>query len=138
MALHVDVTRFPIVLCRLDQRTDSQQLCTLATLEADCERYQEELQRHRGVFACVHDWMQAGDLSPEQWRLVFDRAVLNAALSSQCVAQAVAVGSPALRGFATSRTLQHVHPFALRVAASLESALAWCAWQLKRSEPQAV
>jgi hypothetical protein len=137
MALLVDVTRFPIVVCRLGPGTGSQQV-TPAMLAADCEGYLQELQRHRGVFACVHDWTQAGDLSPECWRLVFDRAVLNAALSSQCVAQSVAVGSPALRGFATSRTLQHAHPFALRVAATLESALAWCAWQLKRSEPQAV
>lgn len=133
MALHIDVSRFPIVVCRLDPVG-----CELSTLEAECARYLEELQRHRGIFACVHDWTQAGELSPECWRLVFERAVLNAALSSQCVAQSVAIASPALRGFATARTLQHGHSFALRVAASFESALAWCAWQLKRSEPQAV
>lgn len=133
MALHVDVTRFPIVVCRLDASA-----CPPTTLQADCDRYLLELSRHRGIFACVHDWTQAGELSPECWKLVFDQVVLNAALSSQCVAQAVAIGSPALRGFATARTLQHGHPFALRVAASFESALTWCAWQLKRSEPQAV
>ncbi|HEX6240276.1 MAG TPA: hypothetical protein VFZ61_05265, partial [Polyangiales bacterium] len=67
--------------------------------------------------------------------LVFEQAILSTALSSQCVAQAIAVSSPELRGFATARTLRHPFSYALRVAASFDSALTWCGWQLKRSEP---
>jgi hypothetical protein len=133
MALHFDLVRFPLVICRL-----SEVECPVLSLQSQSDAYLTELVRHRGVFACVHDWTQAGELGPERWRCVFERAILSAALSSQCVAQAIAVTNPALRSFATARTLENPFSYALRVAGSFESALSWCAWQLKRSEPQAV
>jgi hypothetical protein len=70
--------------------------------------------------------------------MAFDSAVLAPILRGRCVAQAVAVTSPSLRGFATARSLAHELPSPVRVAASLEAALSWCTWQLRRSEPQAV
>lgn len=133
MALSIDITRFPVVVWRLGSTSFEP-----AELRAQCESHLSELSTHRGIFVCVHDWTHAGELEPDCWRVVFDHAILSASLSSQCVAQAVAVTSPALRGFATARSLNHPFSFAVRVATSYEAALSWCAWQLKRSEPQAV
>ena len=61
-----------------------------------------------------------------------------AALASRCVGQAIVVSTPALRGFATSVSMQQRMAYPVRVAASLDAALSWCTWQLRRSEPQAV
>jgi hypothetical protein len=133
MALHFDLTRFPVVVCRLSDRE-----CSGLALQSQCDAYLDELVRHRGIFACVHDWTLAGELGAERWRCVFERAILSAALSSHCVAQAIAVTSPALRSFATARSLEHPCACAMRVAGSFEAALSWCTWQLRRSEPQAV
>jgi hypothetical protein len=133
MGLHVELARFPIVVCRLGAAA-----CQTADLQQQIDAYLGELSSHRGIFVCVHDWTDAGQLTAESWRLVFEQAILNAALSSQCVAQAVAVSSPELRGFATARTLRHPFSYALRVAASFDSALTWCSWQLRRSEPRGV
>jgi hypothetical protein len=133
MVLDVELARFPIVICRL-----SATAATGAELEAACAAYVRELSQHRGIFVCVHDWTAAHVHSQEHWRLAFDGAVLAPALRAQCVAQALAVTSPSLRAFATGRALSHELSHPVRVAASLETALSWCTWQLRRSEPQAV
>ena len=133
MGFRVELAQFPIVVCRLEAAES-----TLLQLEREIDAYLGELLTHRGIFVCVHDWTQAGALDAQRWQLVFERAILSRHLSTQCVAQAVAVSSPELRGFATTRALQHPSSYALRVAASFEAALSWCSWQLKRSEPQAV
>jgi hypothetical protein len=116
--------------------TDSQ--LVEADLERECAAYIEELSRHRGLFACVHDWTHATQLGAPTWRVVFDSAVLSSVLASRCVGQAIVVSSPALRGFATASSLSQRMPYPVRVAASVEAALSWCTWQLRRSEPQAV
>lgn len=133
MGLHVELARFPIVVCRLGAAEHR-----IEQLQRQVDAYLGELSKHRGIFVCVHDWTAAGQLSADCWRVVFEQAVLNAALSSQCVAQAIAVSSPELRGFATAGTLRHPFSYALRVASSFESALTWCSWQLRRSEPRGV
>lgn len=133
MALYLELARFPVVLCRLTAddpvRTD---------LEEECAGYISELSRHRGLFACVHDWTEAATLGAERWRVVFEGAVLASVLASRCVGQAIVVTSPALRGFATASSMQRRMPYPVRVAASVEAAFSWCSWQLRRSEPQAV
>jgi hypothetical protein len=133
MGLEFELARFPIVVCRL-----SAMPATGVSLEAACAAYVRELSQHRGIFACVHDWSTAHAHSQETWRIVFDGAVLAPLLHGRCVAQAIAVTSPSLRGFATARALAHELSYPVRVAASLEAALSWCTWQLRRSEPQAV
>ena len=133
MGLHIELARFPIVVCRLGAAASEPE-----QLQQQIDAYLGELRTHRGIFVCVHDWTQAGELAADSWRLVFEQAILSAALSSQCVAQAIAVSSPALRGFATARALSHPFSYALRVAASFDTALSWCSWQLRRSEPQGV
>lgn len=133
MGLSVEFTRFPIVVCRL-----SAQPTTCAELGTACAAYLRELAQHRGIFVCVHDWTVAHAHGQEHWRTAFEGAVLAAGLRGHCVAQAVAVTSPSLRAFATARALAHELAHPVRVAASLETALSWCTWQLRRSEPQAV
>jgi hypothetical protein len=133
VGLDVELGQFPIVLCRLSATP-----ATSVGLEAACAAYLEELSKHRGIFVCVHDWTSAHGLSQETWRTVFDGAVLAPLLRGRCVAQAVAVTSPSLRTFATARALTEELPYPVRVAASVEAALSWCTWQLRRSEPQAV
>jgi hypothetical protein len=132
MGLTVELERFPVVICRLTDASGS------AELEGECSTYLKELTTHRGIFVCVHDWTDPGELSSESWRLVFERLVLDVGLASRCVAQAIAVSSPSLRGFATASSMQHRTPYPVRVASSLETAISWCTWQLRRSEPQAV
>ena len=133
MGFHVELSQFPIVVCRLDAAE-----CDALQLERQIDAYLGELLTHRGIFVCVHDWTLAGSLPAQCWRLVFARAIVRSELSTQCVAQALAVASPELRGFATASALAHPAAYALRVAASFEAALSWCSWQLKRSESQAV
>ena len=133
MGLEVELARFPIVLCRLGATP-----ATSGSLEAACSAYVHELSKHRGIFVCVHDWSEAHELPQDIWRTVFDGALLAPLLRGRCVAQAIAVSSPSLRGFATARALAQELPYPVRVAASLEAALSWCTWQLRRSEPQAV
>lgn len=133
MGLHLELGRFPVVVCRL---TASDMVA--ADLERECASYIAELSRHRGLFACAHDWSGATDLGADKWRLVFEGAVLSSALASRCVGQAIVVSTPALRGFCTAISMQQRMPYPVRVAASLEAALSWCTWQLRRSEPQAV
>ena len=132
MGLTVELERFPVVVCRLT--------CGQGTLglEGECSAYLEELARHRGIFVCVHDWTAPGELGDDSWRMVYERLVLDSALASRCVAQAIAVSSPSLRGFATASSMQHRTPYPVRVASSIETAISWCTWQLRRSEPQAV
>jgi hypothetical protein len=84
------------------------------------------------------NWTAAGELGGDGWRMVYERLVLDEVLASRCVAQAIAVSSPSLRGFATASSMQHRTPYPVRVASSLETAISWCTWQLRRSEPQAV
>ena len=132
MGLHIELARFPIVVCRLGAAA-----CGADPLQQQIDGYLAELSKHRGIFVCVHDWTDAGQLTADSWRLVFEQAILSTALSAQCVAQAVVVASPELRGFATARTVHHPFSYALRVAASFDSALSWCSWQLRRSEPLA-
>ena len=133
MGLHVELGRFPVIVCRL-----TAQELVAADLQRECASYIAELSRHRGLFACVHDWTLATDLGAEKWRLVFEGAVLSSALASRCVGQAIVVSTPALRGFATTVSMQQSTPYPVRVAASVDAALSWCTWQLRRSEPQAV
>jgi hypothetical protein len=133
MALDVDFAQFPVVVCRLSATPG-----TSNALDSACTAYLHELANHRGIFVCVHDWTLAHTLTPESWRIAFDGAVLAPFLRGRCVAQAVAVTSPSLRAFATARSLTHELPCPVRVAASLDAALSWCAYQLRRSEPQAV
>jgi hypothetical protein len=133
MGLEIELVRFPIVVCRLQSSAESG-----PSLAAACDAYVQELTRHRGIFVCVHDWSAAHTLTPELWRTVFEHAVLAPPLHGRCVAQAIAVTSPSLRGFATARSLSEQQPYPVRVAASFEAALSWCTWQLRRSEPQAV
>lgn len=133
MGLDVELVRFPIVVCRLHAGP-----ITGASLESACGAYLEELARHRGIFVCVHDWSAAHALPQELWRVAFESAVLAPLLRERCVAQAIVVTSPSLRGFASSRSLAEQMPYPVRVAASFDAALSWCTWQLRRSEPQAV
>jgi hypothetical protein len=132
MGLQLELGRFPVVVCRLTANE------LAADLERECASYIAELARHRGLFACAHDWSAATELGADTWRLVFESAVLSSALASRCVGQAIVVSTPALRGFATSISMQQRMPYPVRVAASLDAALSWCTWQLRRSEPQAV
>lgn len=132
MGLTVELGRFPVVVCRLTSAQEA------PALEGECAAFLEEMARHRGIFVCVHDWTSPGELGDDSWRMVYDRLVLASALASRCVAQAIAVSSPSLRGFATASSMQHRTPFPVRVASSLETAISWCTWQLRRSEPQAV
>lgn len=134
MGLSVELSRFPLVICRLGAAEPS----TLSALSLACEAYLLELNRHRGLFACIHDWTHAEPLGADAWQLVFDGAILSHSLPSKCVAQAVAVTTPSLRGFATARSVRSSLPHRVRVAASFDAALAWCSFQLRRSEPQAV
>ncbi len=133
MGLEIELERFPIVVCRLQSSAGS-----AASLAAACDAYVHELTRHRGIFVCVHDWSAAHVLPSELWRAAFEHAVLAAPLHGRCVAQAIAVSSPSLRAFASSRALSEQLPYPVRVAASFDAALSWCTWQLRRSEPQAV
>ena len=133
MGLHLELGRFPVVVCRL-----TAQDLVVTDLQRECASYIAELARHRGLFACVHDWTLATDLGADKWRVVFEGAVLSSALASRCVGQAIVVSTPALRGFATSVSMQQRMAYPVRVAASLDAALSWCTWQLRRSEPQAV
>lgn len=133
MGLHLELGRFPVVVCRL---TADELVAT--DLEQECASYIAELSRHRGVFACAHDWSGATELGADKWRVVFEGAVLSSALASRCVGQAIVASTPALRGFATAISMQQRMQYPVRVAASLEAALSWCTWQLRRSEPQAV
>jgi len=133
MGLQLELGSFPVVVCRLTANE-----LVAADLERECASYIAELGRHRGLFACAHDWSTATDLGADKWRLVFEGAVLSSALASRCVGQAIVVSTPALRGFATAISMQQRMPYPVRVAASLEAALSWCTWQLRRSEPQAV
>jgi hypothetical protein len=130
MALVVEIARFPIVLCRLVMVENDG-----PALQAACEGYVQELQRHRGLFVGVHDWTQADGLGPAAWRLAFERVVQAQEFRHRCVAQAVVVHSPAVRGFATAYSTQQRVPYPVRVSSSLESALLWCQSQLRRSEP---
>jgi len=132
MGLTVELGRFPVVICRLTPDQGS------GPLEGECGSYLEEIAKHRGIFVCVHDWTSAGELGGEGWRMVYERLVLDQVLATRCVAQAIAVSSPSLRGFATASSMQHRTPYPVRVASSLETAISWCTWQLRRSEPQAV
>lgn len=133
MGLEIELARFPIVICRLLSSAQN-----ASELIAACDAYAQELTRHRGIFVCVHDWSAAHTLPADLWRIAFERAVLAPPLRGRCVAQAIAVSSPSLRGFATARSLSEPQPYPLRVAASAEAALSWCTWQLRRSEPQAI
>jgi len=133
MGLAIELERFPLVVCRLQSSADG-----VASLAAACDAYVQELTRHRGIFVCVHDWSAAHLLPSELWRTAFEHAVLASPLHGRCVAQAIAVSSPSLRAFASARALSEQLPYPVRVAASLEAALSWCTWQLRRSEPQAV
>jgi hypothetical protein len=139
MGLHVELERFPVVVCRLVDAPGQRTAQEFADdLDRQCSSYLAELAGHRGLFVCVHDWTLAGELGTERWRIVLERAVLAAQLPARCVGQAIVVSSPALRGFATASALQQRMPHPVRVAATLEGALSWCTWQLRRSEPQAV
>jgi hypothetical protein len=133
MGLDVELVRFPIVVCRLKAGA-----ITSASLEAACSAYLEELAKHRGIFVCVHDWSAAHVLPHELWRVAFESAVLAPLMRGRCVAQAIVVTSPSLRGFASARSLAEQLPYPVRVAASFDAALSWSTWQLRRSEPQAV
>lgn len=133
MGLQLELGRFPVVVCQLTAHE-----LLASELERECASYIAELSRHRGLFACVHDWSSATNLGADRWRVVFEGAVLSSALASRCVGQAIVVSTPALRGFATAISMQQRMPYPVRVAASLEAATSWCTWQLRRSEPQAV
>jgi hypothetical protein len=133
MGLDIELVRFPIVVSRLHASS-----ITGAGLEAACSAYLAELAQHRGIFVCVHDWSAAHALPQELWRVAFDSTVLAPLLRGRCVAQAIVVTSPSLRGFVSARALAEQQPYPVRVAASLDAALSWCTWQLRRSEPQAV
>lgn len=130
MALVVEVDRFPIVLCRLIVVENHG-----PPLQAACEGYVQELQRHRGLFVGVHDWTQADALGAAAWRVAFERVVQAQEFRHRCVAQAVVVRSAVVRGFATAYSTQHRMPYPVRVSSSRESALRWCQSQLRRSEP---
>lgn len=134
MGLDADFSRFPVVVCRL---TSDRGLAP-EQLDTDCAAMLAELMRHRGIFVCVHDWTQLGEQSDAGSRTVFERLVLDESLATRCVAQAIAVSSPSLRGYATARSMQHRTPYPVRIASSLETAVSWCTWQLRRSEPEAV
>lgn len=132
MGLTVELGRFPVVVCRLTSEASA------TPLESACSAYLDELTKHRGIFVCVHDWTAAEELSGDSFKLIYERLVRDEQLAARCVAQAIAVSSPSLRGFATASSMQHRTPYPVRVASSLETALSWCTWQLRRSEPQAV
>jgi len=133
MGLDVELTRFPIVVSRLQAGA-----LTCPELEAACTAFVAELARHRGIFVCVHDWATAHALPAQLWRTAFEHAVLAPLLRERCVAQAIVVASPTLRGFASARSLAEQLPYPMRVASSFDAAFSWCTWQLRRSEPQAV
>ena len=134
MGLEVELARFPIVVCRLSAKSE-----TSAALASACDAYLAELGLHRGMFVCV----QA--TGPRRTRSLrsYGAPCSSARCSRRSRAEAawprlIAVGSPSLRGFATSRALSHELPYPVHVAGTFDAALSWCAWQLRRSEPQAV
>jgi hypothetical protein len=123
--LHIDLSSYPLVLCRLEGEPGS-----VDTLDADFGRYTEALLDQRGDFVVVHDWSEAEALSEGSRDAVFDHVICNPALADHCLGHFVISDSYRIKNTLTALSWKRPVPYPVGVTGVPEVALSCARRQL--------
>jgi hypothetical protein len=123
--LHIDLSSYPLVLCRLQGEPGS-----VATLDADFGRYTRELLARRGDFVVMHDWTDSDALSEEWCDTVFGHVICNPALAQRCLGHFVISSSYRIRNTLTALSWMRPVPCPVSVTGVPEIALSGARRQL--------
>lgn len=123
--LHIDLTSYPLVLCRLEAAPTG-----IDTLGADFARYTEQLLGQRGEFVVLHDWSNAAEPSDEVRDSFFDQVIRNPALADRCLGHFVISRSDRTRHMLTALSWLRPVPYPFAVTGAPEAALRCARGQL--------
>jgi hypothetical protein len=123
--LYIDLSSYPLVLCRLEGEPGS-----VDTLDADFGRYTGELRAQRGDLAVVHDWSESEALSEESRNAVFEHVICAPALADRCLGHFVISDSYRIKNTLTALSWTRPVPYPVGVTGMPELALSYARRQL--------